>query len=270
MGLRINANVVALDARRKLSRSAEELNSSLERLSSGLRLNRSDNAASPAGAGRLRSRVRSLQLVQRNAQDGVSMMQTAEGSLGETSGILQRMRELAVEASIDSKSEDDRNALDSEVRQLLTQIDDLANETQFNGISVLSVAQTVTLQAGAHGEHTLEFVLEGAKSEDLGLENISVSSASGALSAITTVDAALKRVSAMRGDLGGQKSRLESVIGNLAILEENSAASESAIRDADFAKETIQFTRNQMLVSAGTSILAQANVVPQTALSLLG
>ncbi|MDX9972286.1 MAG: flagellin [FCB group bacterium] len=271
MGLRITANVVALDARRKLSRSTEELNSSLDRLSSGLRLNRTgEDTTGLATPGAFRSKVRGSQIAQRNAQDGVSMMQTAEGSLSETTGILRRVRELAVEASTDSQSEGNRAALDSEVQQLLAQVDDLANETQFNGISVLSVAQTVTLQAGAHSGHTLEVALEGATSEDLGLSGMSIASTEGALSAISTVDAALERVSVMRGDLGGQRNRLEATIGGLAILEENSAASESAIRDADIAKETIQFTRNQMLVSAGNSIVAQANVVPQSALSLLG
>jgi flagellin len=271
MGLRINTNVAALDAGRQLSRSTEELNLSLERLSSGLRINRaSDDAAGLAIAEGFRSVVRGLQVAQRNAQDGVSMVQTAEGSLSETTNILQRIRELAVQASNGTQSDDNRAAIDTEVQQLLAQIDDIAEDTQFNGISVLSTAQTVTLQAGSQTGQTLEIAFEGAKSDDLGVDSISISSWAGAVSAISAIDAALKSVNNMRSNLGAQQNRLEFTINTLAIQEENSAASESAIRDADIAKETIQFTRNQILVSAGTSVLAQANVVPQTALSLLG
>lgn len=271
MGLRINTNVQALNASRTLSRSTNDLNKTLERLSSGLRINRaSDDAAGLAIAEGFRSIVKGTQVAQRNAQDGVSLVQTAEGALSENTNILQRVRELAVQAANGTQSDANRATLDAEVQQLLAQIDDIAEDTEFNGIRVLSAAQTITLQAGPQAGQTLEISVTGAKTNDLGINSVSVSSAAGAVSAISTIDAALKSVNNLRSTLGAQQNRLEFTINTLAIQEENSAASESSIRDADIARETIRFTRNQILVLAGTSILAQANVVPQTALQLLG
>ncbi|MDX9972284.1 MAG: flagellin [FCB group bacterium] len=270
MGLKINTNVPALNTGRQLARSSQALNKSLQRLSSGLRINgAADDAAGMAIAEGFRSIVRGSQVAQRNAQDGVSMVQTAEGSLSETTNILQRVRELAVQAATGTQSADNRAAVDTEVQQLLAQINDIAEDTQFNGISVLSTAQTITLQAGSQTGQTLAVALTGAKASDLGVNSVSVSTAAGAVSAIAQVDAALKSVNTMRSTLGAQQNRLEFTINTLAIQEENSSSSESAIRDADIAKETMQFTRNQILVNAGTSILAQANTVPQTALQLL-
>jgi flagellin len=271
MGLRINTNVPALNAGRVLNRSTSELNRSLERLSSGLRINRArDDAAGLAIAENFRSAVRGTQVAQRNAQDGVSLVQTAEGGLSETTNILQRVRELAVQASNGTQNDDNRAALDAEVQQLLQQIDDIATDTEFNGLNVLSAAQTVTLQAGAQSGQTLTIVLSGATSSNLGVNSLSVSTMGGAVSALDLVDAALKSVNTLRATLGAQQNRLEFTISTLAIQEENSAAAESAIRDADMARETIAFTRNQILVNAGTAILAQANIVPQSALSLVG
>jgi len=270
MGLRINTNVAALNTGRVLRRSTEDLNRSLERLSSGLRINRAaDDAAGLAIAEGFNSVVRGTQVAQRNSQDGVSLVQTAEGALSETTNILQRIRELAVQAANGTQSTNNRLAIDSEVGQLLDQIDDIAMDTQFNGISVLSAAQTLTLQAGAMTSQTLVISLTGAKTTELGVSAVRVSTMAAAVSAISTIDNALKSVSTLRSTLGAYQNRLEFTINTLAIQEENSASSESAIRDADIAKETIAFTRNQILVSAGTSVLAQANVVPQTALQLL-
>ena len=271
MGLRINTNVPALNTGRILSRSSEALNQSLERLSSGLRINRAaDDAAGLAIAEGFRSVVQGTQTAQRNAQDGVSLVQTAEGSLSETTNILQRIRELAVQAANGTQSTNNRLAIDGEVTQLLSQIDDIATTTQFNGISVLSSAQTITLQSGAMTSQTLTVALTGAKTSDLGVSTVHVSTMATAVSAISTIDNALKSVTTLRSTLGAYQNRLEFTINTLAIQEENSSASESAIRDANIASETILFTRNQILVSAGTSVLAQANVVPQTALTLLG
>ena len=271
MGLRINTNVAALNASRTLQTSSSDLNKSLERLSSGLRINRaSDDAAGLAIAEGFRSQVRGSQVAQRNAQDGVSLVQTAEGALSETTNILQRVRELAVQASNGTQSTSNREALNTEVQQLLQQIDDIALDTEFNGIRVLSSSQTVTLQAGAYTSQTLAVSVSGAKTSDLGVSAVAVSSVALAVSAISTVDVALQSVNSLRSTLGAFQNRLEFTINTLAIQEENAAASESAIRDADIAQETIKFTRNQILVSAGTSVLAQANVVPQNALTLLG
>ena len=271
MGLRINTNVAAINTSRILRRSTSSLNKSLERLSSGLRINRAaDDAAGLAIAEGFRSIVRGTNVAQRNAQDGISLVQTAEGALSETTNILQRIRELAVQSANGTQSTTNRQAIQSEVAQLIAQIDDISTDTEFNGIKVLSVNQTVTLQAGAHASQTLALRMSGARATDLNVSALTVSSSALATSAISTIDLALRSVSTLRSTLGAYQNRLEFSINTLAIQEENSAASESAIRDANIATETIAFTRNQILVSAGTTVLSQANLVPQTALQLLG
>ncbi len=272
MGLRINTNVASLNTARTLQRSTNSLNKSLERLSSGLRINRAaDDAAGLAIAEGFRSVVRGSQVAQRNAQDGVSLVQTAEGALSETTNILQRIRELSVQSANGTQSTTNRAALNNEVNQLLQQIDDIAFDTEFNGVAVLSSSSTLTLQTGAYTGQTLQIaVVSGASQGAIGVSTVNISTAAGAVSALSQVDTALQRVNTLRSNLGALQNRLEFTINTLAIQEENSAASESAIRDADIARETIQFTRNQILVSAGTSVLAQSNIVPQTALQLLG
>ena len=271
MGLRINTNVPALNTARILNRSTNALNQSLERLSSGLRINRAaDDAAGLAIAEGFNSMVRGTQVAQRNAQDGVSLVQTAEGALSQTTDILQRVRELAVQAANGTVSDNNRTAIDNEVQQLLQQIDSVAVNTEFNGIKILSAPQTVTLQAGAMTSQTLVILVTGAKTTELGVTAVRVSGLASAAAAISTIDLALKSVTTLRSTLGAYQNRLEFTINTLAIQEENSSASESAIRDANIASETINFTRNQILVSAGTSVLAQANIVPRTALTLLG
>lgn len=270
MGLRINSNIPAENAGRILTRSKAALNRSLERLSSGLQINRAaDNAAGLAVSEGFRMQIRGLQVAQRNSQDGVSLVQTADGALGETSSILQRIRELAVQAANGTQSASNRSALNAEVRQMLQQIDDIALTTDFNGIRVLSSVQRVTLQSGSQASQNLVVVVNGMKTNDLGISNVQVSSMASAVSAISTVDVALRSVSLLRSSFGAYQNRLEFTINTLAIQEENAAASESAIRDADIATETIQYTRNLILLSAGTSVLVQANLVPQTALTLL-
>ncbi|MCL4691007.1 MAG: flagellin FliC [Candidatus Hydrogenedentes bacterium] len=270
MGLRINTNLAALNAGRILNRSTDALNVSLERLASGLRINRAaDDAAGLAIAEGFRSVVRGTQVAQRNAQDGVSLVQTAEGALSETTNILQRVRELAVQAANGTQSTENQAALNNEVLQLLDQIDDIAFDTEFNGIRVLSGSQTVTLQAGSQQGQTLRIVVQGASTRDLGVSAVRVSNAASAVAALSTVDRAIRSVTSLRSDLGAFQNRLEFTINTLAIQEENSAASESAIRDADIARETCGFTRNQILEAAGSRGLAQPNVLPQTALTLL-
>ena len=271
MGLRINTNVAALNAGRILNRSTSSLNQSLERLASGLRINgAADDAAGLAIAESFNSVVRGTSVAQRNAQDGVSLVQTAEGALGETTAILQRIRELAVQSANGTNSTNNRASLQTEVSQLLSQIDDIASNTDFNGIAVLSAAQTVTLQTGAQQGQTLLVAVQGAKTSDLGVNTVNISSITGAVAALSQVDTAIRSISTLRSNLGAFQNRLEFTINTLAIQAENSTAAESSIRDANIATETIKFTRNQILVSAGTSVLAQANLVPQTALTLLG
>lgn len=272
MGLRINTNIAALTTSRILRRSTLALNKSLERLSSGLRINRAaDDAAGLAIAEGFRSVVLGAQVSQRNAQDGINIVQTAEGALSTTTNILQRIRELAVQAATGTVSSLNRQALDAEVQELLDQIDDIANNTEFNGVTLLKdAATTITIQAGARTGQTLIVSIVGAKTDDLVVDGLDVLTVLGANSALLAVDSALQIVTTGRSRLGAAQNRLEFTIETLSIQEENSAASESAIRDADIARETIAFTRNQILVSAGTAVLAQANLVPQTALQLLG
>lgn len=271
MGLRINTNVSALNTARVLRTSTLDLNKSLQRLSSGLRINRAaDDAAGLAIAEGFRSVVRGTQVAQRNAQDGISLVQTAEGALSETTNILQRIRELAVQAANGTQSTANRVSLDAEVDQLLAQIDDIAFDTEFNGVRVLSGGTVLTLQTGAFQGQNLSIVVGAAGQNQIGVSPVNLQTTAGAISALSTVDGALRSVNTLRSNLGAFQNRLEFTISTLAIQEENSSASESAIRDADIAQETIRFTRNQILVNAGTSILAQANIVPQTALQLLG
>ena len=273
-GLIVNTNVPALNTARILRRSTLDLNKSLQRLSSGLRINRAaDDAAGLAIAEGFRSRVRGLAVAQRNAQDAVSLVQTAEGALSETTNIVQRIRELAVQSANGTNSATNRADLQLEVTQLLAQIDAIAANTEFNGVNPINgTAGSLTFQVGAEAGQTLaiDFNSVGGTAALLGLGAPNINSQAGAQAAIGAADTALQNLGTRRATLGALQNRLEFTINTLSIEEENSAASESAIRDADIARETIRFTRNQILVSAGTSVLAQSNLVPQTALQLLG
>jgi len=270
MGLVINTNIAALHTARVLNQSTQALNQSLQRLSSGLRINTAaDDAAGLAIADGFHSVVLGTQVAQQNAQNGVNLVQTGDGALSQTTNILQRIRQLAVQAANGTQSTDNRSAMNNEVQQLLAQIDSIASDTQFNGISVLSASQTITLQSGAEQGQQLLVTVSGSKTSDLLINTVNVSTMGSAISAIAQIDSALKSVNIQRGAFGAYQNRLQFTINTLAIQQENSSASESAIRDANIATETISFTQNQILVSAGTSILAQANVLPQTALQLL-
>ena len=275
MGLVINTNIAALNATRVLRRSTLALNKSLERLSSELRINRaSDDAAGLAIAEGLSSQVRGLRVAQRNAQDGINLVQIAEGSLSEVGGMLQRMRELAVQAANGTNTASNRADLDAEFQQLKAQITDTIDRTEFNGIFMLTSATAIVLQTGADGGQTTTI---GGTSPAITTATLTIAASvltgadlTNATLAISALDNAIGQVTTRRAALGATQNRLEFTINTLAIQEENSAAAESAIRDADIALETIAFTRAQILVAAGTSVLAQANLVPQTALQLLG
>ncbi len=276
MGLVVNTNVPALNVSRILRRSTLALNKSLERLASGLRINRAaDDAAGLAIANGLNSQVRGLRVAQRNAQDGISLVQTAEGALSEVTNMLQRMRELAVQAANGTLSTANRDHLNAEFTQLRGQINDTMNRVEFNGITPLNSAVIIVLQTGADAAQTTNIVGTGNFTTTTGtLGGINGSSLAGvtavnATAAITALNLAIGVIDTARAGLGATQNRLEFTISTLAIQEENSAASESAIRDANIALETIAFTRNQILVTAGTSVLAQANLIPQTALQLL-
>jgi flagellin len=273
MGLVVNSNIAAINTSRILRTSTLALNKSLERLSSGLRINRAaDDAAGLAIAEGLRSQVRGFQVAQRNSQDGISLVQTAEGALSEVTNILQRIRELAVQ-SANGTLQDTPNRVDlnTEATQLVAAVNEILTRTTFNGIDPFS-ATAVTIQTGTQAGQTTAIAGTGTaiSTTTLGIAALSIGTQAAANTAIGTLDTALTAVNSRRSQLGAAQNRLEFTINQLGIREENAAASESRIRDADIAKETIAFTRNQILVTAGTAVLAQANIVPQTALQLLG
>jgi flagellin len=275
MGVRINTNIDALNAQRNLLMTGLQLSKSIEKLSSGLRINRAgDDAAGLAVSEKLRAQVRGLNQAMRNAQDGISLIQTAEGALNETHSILQRMRELAVQAANDATlSADDKAAIDKEMDELVAEIDKIAERTEFNGTKLLNGTFTnKTLQVGANASQTLSVTISSAAASALGtasssLNNVDVTT--DPTEAITIIDAAIVDVNNIRADLGAKQNRLEHTIANLGVAAENLAASESRIRDVDMAAEMVAFTRSQILQQAGTAILAQANQTPQSVLALL-
>ena len=265
MSLQINQNAAAINAHRNLVGNDAMLGKSLERLSSGFRINRAaDDAAGLVKSETLRSEVRGNQQAVRNAQDGISFTQTAEGSLNEVHAMLQRMNELAVSAANTATS--DGTAEQAEVTELLAQIDAIGTNTKFAGLDVFDAA-TRTFQVGANAGETIEVTVGALSATSIGVNAVDLSA--DAPGAIATIATAIDDVSTLRGDLGAKQNRLESTINNLRVSVENLAASESRIRDTDMAAEMSNFTRNQIMVQAGTSMLAQANAVPQTVLGLI-
>ncbi|AJE02397.1 flagellin N-terminal helical domain-containing protein [Geobacter pickeringii] len=276
MALTVNTNIASLNAQRNLSTTQTALNRSLQRLSSGLRINSAaDDAAGLAISEGMRSQIRSMNQAVRNANDGVSLVQTAEGALNEVSNILQRMRELATQSATGTVSSDQRTYIDNEFTQLKSEIDRIASATQFNGTSLFTSAagQTVSFQVGpgATTNDTIAVTISAAGASSIGVGTASVSGATGAAAtaALTAIDSAITNVSNIRGTLGAVQNRLQSTINNLQVSVENLSAAESRIRDVDVASETAALTRAQILTQAGTSILSQANQTPQSALSLL-
>ena len=302
MALRVNNNVAALNAYRNLTVSEGQMSKSLEKLSSGFRINRAaDDAAGLSISEGLRSQVGGLRVASRNAQDGVSVVQTAEGALTEVTSMLQRMRDLAVQASNSGANggaaSDSVKAANSEVNQLKQAITQIASTTQFNGKQLLDGANSpLSFQVGANAGETLSVTLKNVKADNLGTTDASgalvagqsianidftkgtapaaagpppVAATVGASDSIKVIDDAIKTVSSFRGDLGAAQNRLEHTISNLSVTAENLSASESRIRDADMAQEMLGFTRSQILSQAGTAMLAQANQSSQGVLSLL-
>lgn len=280
MSLVINTNIASLNAQRNLATSTLNLNTSVQRLSSGLRINSAkDDAAGLAISEKLRAHTRSINQAVRNSQDGISVSQTAEGALSEIGGLLSRMRELAEQASNGSISASNRSDLDSEFQQLKTEIDRIATVTEFNGTKLIDGSQCangITLQVGFQGTTDDRMtVMSGLTSVHSGSAlsltgNYSaIISAAQATSVLAAIDSAISTVATRRATLGAVQNRLDTTISNLRVASENLTAADSRIRDADFAYETAQFTRNQILVQAATAILTQANVLPQAALQLL-
>jgi flagellin len=267
VALRINTNVEAFNAHRQLVGTSDKLGKSMERLSSGYRINRAaDDAAGLAITEKLRGQIKGLDQAQRNAQDAISLVQTAEGSLTEVHAMLQRVRELAVQFKNGSLSANDKLAIQSEVNMLGSEIERIGTTAEFNGIKLLNSAQTISFQVGAQDGEIITIATVSLGSV--------VNAAVVALSAnnttdISEIDAAIDSVSAQRAQFGAVQNRLEHTLANLAIYQENLQSSESRIRDVDMAAEMVNFTKLQILQQSGTAMVAQANQLPQSVLQLL-
>ena len=271
MGLRVNTNLFSLTAQRNLSNVSTRLGGNFGRLSSGLRIaNASDDAAGLGISERMRAQIRSLQQAGRNAGDGVSLVQTAEGALDELSGNLVRMRELAVQASNGTMTDADRAVIDTEFQALIEEIDRVASDTAFNGVNLLDGSTTsLSIQVGTESGQTIDISLDDMTSSTLDV-GTDVTDVTNAPAALDLLDTAIDTVSSMRGSLGASQNRIASTVRSIATAVENLSAAESRIRDVDIAAETADLTRNSILQQAAVSVLAQANVQPQIALSLLG
>ncbi|CAM3514158.1 flagellin [Hydrogenibacillus schlegelii] len=270
--MRINHNISAMNAYRMLTLNNSNVAKSLEKLSSGLRINRAgDDAAGLAISEKMRGQIRGLDMAVKNAQDGISLIQTAEGALNETHAILQRMRELAVQAANDTNVDEDRQALQQEVDALKAEIDRIANTTEFNTQKLLDgTFSGKKFHIGANADQNVTLTIATMKvSAFTGLSSVNITSQTGANAAITTINSAIERVSQERSKLGALQNRLEHTINNLSTASENLAAAESRIRDVDMAKEMMEFTKNTILSQAAQAMLAQANQVPQGVLQLL-
>jgi flagellin len=274
MSLRINTNIMAMNTHRSMKATDVALSKSLEKLSSGLRINRaSDDAAGLSISENLRGQVRGLAQAERNAQDGISLINPAEGALNEIHSILQRMRELSVQAANGTLTDADRTSVDTEVQALKAEINNITLNTSFNGMNLLNAAtSTFTFQVGANTGQTLVFTTTSVNTSAAGLNiaGTNTTNQGNAQTAITAIDAAIAEVSTLRSGFGANANRLEHTINNVAISRENLAAAESRIRDVDMAAEMTQLTRHQILMQSSTAMLAQANVQPQNVLSLLG
>ena len=267
MAQTINTNVASLNAQRNLSSSQASLSTTLQRLSSGLRVNSArDDAAGLAISERMNAQVRGMNVAIRNANDGISLAQTAEGALEAVSSSLQRMRELAVQSANGTNTAGDRSALQAEFSALGAEITRIASQTKFNGKQILKTgsAGTFSFQVGADKNQTLA-VTTTAVTNAAG----NIKAASAAQAAISTIDGKLKDINTQRANYGAAASRLSTTIANLQVSVENQAAARGRIMDADFASETANLSRTQILQQAGTAMLAQANSLPQNVLSLL-
>ena len=280
MALFVNTNVSALNAQRQLFDSSTALNVSYERLSSGFRINRAaDDAAGLQITDRLTSQIQGLNQAVRNANDAISLVQTAEGALGETTVALQRIRQLAVQAQSGINSSSDRLALQKEVSALKTEITRISTDTQFNGVDILAGTFSASFLVGANSGQTISVNLSAANiqgvtgsfsAQGLSVGAATVATAAGASAVLVSVDTALSAIGGARADLGALQNRFQSTIRNLSNITENVSSARSRIRDTDFASETAQLTRNQIIQQASTTVLSQANQRPQAALQLLG
>jgi flagellin len=278
MGLRINTNATALNAHKNLSISDSKLTKSIGKLSSGLRINQAkDDVAGLQIANKFRSEVRSLRVAQQNAAQATAMLQVAEGAANQVEGILERMKELAMTSASENTTDDGRSALQAELEELIGEIDRIASDTEYNGLSLIDGTTTgLDFQVGsadtANDRIAVDLSNADYQSATLGVDtaSIDISTSSNAQSALDTIDGAISTAGVGLGDIGAAQSRLEFASANLATSIENLAASESTIRDLDMALEMTNFTKTQIMLQAGTAMLAQANMAPQQVLSLFG
>ncbi len=275
----VNTNTTSLMAQRHLNSTNKSLQGNIAKLSSGFRINSAaDDAAGLAVSEEMKSDIRSLGQSSRNANDAISMVQTAEGSLGQVHDILGRMRELSVQANSDGINDEQRAHVDTEFQALVAEIGDISSQTKFNGTSLLDGSLDADFQVGIESTDTMNIkvsqsfdvadLTDGGVVNNLG--NVSLTSTANAATAMGVLDNAISVVSETRAGLGASQNRLESKIENLSVSRENLEAANSRIRDVDVASEMASMTKNQILMQAGSSMLAQANSLPQTALSLLG
>jgi flagellin len=273
MGLVINTNVSSLAAQNNLTNSTNQLERSVERLSSGLRITRAaDDAAGLGVSETLRAHIRSINQAGRNSNDGISLTQIADGAAQTIGNLLSRLRELASQSANGTVGTTERSYLDQEFVQLRSEIDRIAAVTEFNGTALLSgSANTFTIQVGykSGANNSLTLTLKDLDVASVGLSSVNVSSAANAQSALSNIDSAISAVATARADYGSYQNRFEATIASLQVTSQNFSAAESRIRDADVAYETSIFTKNQILVQSGIAILAQANALPQQALTLL-
>ncbi len=282
MSQTINTNLVSMNAQRSLATSQSSLAQSMQRLSSGLRINNAkDDAAGLAIAERMRSQISGMNVAMRNANDGISLAQTAEGALGKVGDMLQRMRELAVQSSNGTNSQGDRTNLNQEYGQLAAEVTRTLSSTQFNGTAILASAVTTAtsfqIGSGTSANDTLTVAsvnMTGTTGAGTAINpavgtSATISTAAGATSAMAAIDAALDTVNSQRATFGALQNRFEAIVSNLQISAENQSAARSRIMDADYAEETANLSRAQILQQAGNAMVAQANQLPSQVLSLL-
>jgi flagellin len=268
----VQHNLQAMNSNRMLGLTQGTLSKSTEKLSSGYRVNRAaDDAAGLAISEKMRRQIRGLTQASRNAQDGISMVQTAEGALNEVHDMLQRMNELAVQAANGTNvASQDKTYINLEVSQLIAEIDQVAQNTTFNGLSLLQSSKSITLQIGSEQGHTLAISLFKLDASGLGVKSVTVATSTAAASAIATIKSAINTLNQKRAKLGAYQNRLEHKIANLDNVVENTTAAESRIRDTDMATEMVKYSNANILQQAGQSMLAQSNQSNQGVLSLLG
>ncbi|GJB78919.1 MULTISPECIES: flagellin domain-containing protein [Pseudomonas] len=280
MALTVNTNTTSLGVQKNLNRATDALSTSMTRLSSGLKINSAkDDAAGLQIATRMTSQIRGQTMAIKNANDGISIAQTAEGAMQEQTNILQRMRELAIQANNASNSDKDRDALNTEFASMSDELTRIANSTQLNGKNLLNTTATLSFQVGSNTgtENQISIKLANLTASALGVNSgaIAISGADSTISAnfsaaVNAIDSALQTINSTRADLGAAQNRLTSTINNLQNINENAEAARGRVQDTDFAAETAQLTKQQTLQQASTSVLAQANQLPSAVLKLLG